>query len=73
MKDLIEALTILMKYDGADTHCPTHCEHDILMVFGGGAVSDHAVSAVDVARLDELGFFWSKEHECWASYRFGSA
>ena len=32
MKDLIEALTIFLKY--ADEYSPTHCEHDELMVPG---------------------------------------
>jgi hypothetical protein len=73
MKDLIEALTILMKYGGADTYSPTHCEHDVLMVLGGGEVSETSVSDVDKARLGELGFFWNEQYECWASYRFGSA
>lgn len=66
MKDLIEALQIFLKY--GNPYSPTHCEHDILMI------SMHvAVDPADVARLDELGFFYSSEYDCWVSFRFGSA
>jgi hypothetical protein len=34
MKDLIEALGILLRYQKADTYAPTHCEHDVLLVVG---------------------------------------
>jgi hypothetical protein len=71
MKDLIEALTILMKYGGADQHAPTHCEHDIFMVAGIDVARD-AVSVTDQKRLVQLGFHWNAEFECWASFRFGS-
>jgi len=71
MKDLIEALTILMKYGGADKYAPTHCEHDVFAVAGIG-VSLEMVSEADAERLDELGFHWSDEYDCWASFRFGS-
>jgi hypothetical protein len=71
VKDLIEALTILMKYGGTDTFAPTHCEHDMFSVAGIGVEKD-AVSADDSKRLDELGFYWDDGYECWASSRFGS-
>jgi len=70
MKDLIEALTILAKYQ-ADSYSPTHCEHDTLYVVG---IAKDAVSNEDQKRLDALGFFPSDEHDdCWMSFRFGSA
>lgn len=69
VNDLIAALTILAKYQG-EKYAPTHCEHDILMVVG---VEEQAVSPEDAKRLDELGFHWDDEVECWASFRFGSA
>ncbi len=69
MKDLIEALTILARY-ASDSRWPTMCEHDVLMVVG---VRKDAPDAVEVVRLAELGFRWSDEYDCWASYRFGSA
>lgn len=72
MKDLIEALTILMKYGGADEHAPTHCEHDILYVAGIGVGSEDVVSKEDRKRLETLGFHWDEEVDCWASFRFGS-
>lgn len=70
MKDLIEALTIFASYQNEDPYSPTHCEHDVLMVVG---VPQEAVAPDDVLRLDKLGFFWSTEYDCWASFRFGSA
>lgn len=72
MKDLIEALTILARYQDADTYSPTHCEHDVLSVVG---IKKGAVSSEDATRLDALGFFWADggDHDCWISYRFGSA
>lgn len=70
MKDLIEALTILMKY-GTDSYSPTHCEHDVLLVAGIG-IKEGAVSEEDAKRLDALGFHWNTEYDCWASFRFGS-
>lgn len=70
MKDLIEALTILLKY--GDTYNPTHCEHDILYVFAGVKVSE--MNAEDVKRLEELSFSPDEESGTgFYSYRFGSA
>lgn len=69
MKDLIEALTILAKY--GDSYAPTHCEHDVFAV-AGIKVGKDTVPADDVVRLNALGFHWSDEYDCWASFRFGS-
>jgi len=66
MEDLIEALTIFLKYKNEDY--PTHCEHDVLWIMGVGY---DEVSEEDRKRLDELGFFWSDDG--WQSFRFGSA
>ncbi len=68
MSDLIKALQIFLKYK--DNYDPTHCEHDILLVVG---ISEEEVCPDDVVRLGELGFFWSSEYDCWASFRYGSA
>ena len=72
MKDLIEALTIFLKY--RDVECPTHCEHDVLQVMG---ITEDEVSEEDRWRLSELGFLWSETGNggdgCWISYRYGSA
>lgn len=71
MKKLIEALTILAKYQDPDLEWPTHCEHDVLSVVG---IEKGAVSAEDAARLDALGFLWSDENDgCWISFHFGRA
>lgn len=70
MKDLVEALTILLKY--GDPYAPTHCEHDILTIVG---IEPNQVSDEDKARLDGLGFHVGAPHgeEAFYSYRFGSA
>ncbi len=66
MKDLIEALTIFLKY--TDTRNPTGCEHDVMYIFD---VTREQVSDADHARLIELGFEWDAE-EVYYSNRFGS-
>ncbi len=70
MKDLIEALTIFMKYTGPEEHNPTHCEHDVLMVVG---VKKSEPSKADKKRLEELSFTWDDQYDCYTSFRFGSA
>lgn len=68
MKDLIEALTIFLKY--GNPRKPTHCEHDVLYIL----VDPVVVSDADKARLDQLGFFPSEDVSgAFASFRFGSA
>lgn len=67
MKDLIEALTIFLKY--GDPYAPTHCEHDELTV----CIDPSLVSAEDLARLEALSFRPSREGDYFSSYRFGSA
>lgn len=68
MKDLIEALTIFLKYK--NSYSPTHCEHDTLYVVG---ISQEKVSEEDTKRLNELGFSWDDSKDLWYSYRYGSA
>lgn len=70
MKNLIEALNILIKY--GDPPYPTHCEHDVLTICG---IDPSDVSDEDKAKLDDLGFFVSKEDGdlSFKSFRYGSA
>lgn len=70
MKDLIEALSIFLKYK--DLEYPTHCEHDVLSIMG---ITKDEVSEEDQKKLVELGFLWSKDEDegCWISFRYGSA
>ena len=71
MKDLIEALTIFLKYK--NEQWPTHCEHDVLYVMG---VTEEEVSEEDKKRLGELGFIFAKDSDAgptWLSFRYGSA
>ena len=68
MSDLIEALTIFLKY--GNPHNPTHCEHDLLTI---AEIDPNDVTSEDRARLDELGFFVFEAERCFQSYRYGSA
>lgn len=69
MKDLIEALTIFLKY--GDPRKPTHCEHDQLIIC---EIDPRDVSSEDKARLEELGFHDTQGDEPhFYSFRFGSA
>ena len=68
MKDLIEALTIFLKY--GNPMFPTHCEHDMLYVM----IDPATVSAEDLDRLEALDFFPNYDFaNIFASYRYGSA
>ena len=71
MKDLIEALTILLKY--GDPHNPLNCEHDEVIICG---IDPKDVSTEDKKRLEDLGLFVSDDEyagETWfKSSRFGS-
>ncbi len=66
MKQLIEALTILLKYGNPDY--PTHCEHDELYV----NIDPGLVSEDDKKRLDELGFLLSDDGYGFISFKYGS-
>lgn len=70
MKDLIEALTIMLKY-GNPTN-PTICEHDELIICG---INPDVVSEEDKNRLAELTFEVTDSYgdPCFRSSRFGSA
>jgi len=70
MNDLIEALQIFKKY-GEDEY-PINCEHDILMVYMSNITEKNDVLKEDIFQLEELGFDWDEEYECFTSYKFGS-
>lgn len=67
MNDLIEALNIFLKYIGNEKY-PTWAEHD---EFGVNCPIEN-MSEEDIKKLDELGFFWDNNYECFISFRFGS-
>ncbi len=68
MDKLIQALQIFLKY--GNTEWPTHCEHDVLLIMG---YEQDEISEEDKITLRDLGFFWSNEYDCFASYKYGSA
>lgn len=72
MKDLIEALQIMLKY--GNPHSPTHCSHDLLAICG---IDPSVVSRKDIVRLEKLGFEvgdpWDCDDTMFYSHRYGSA
>jgi len=80
MKDLIEALQILLKY--GDSYAPVNCCHDELVICCIDEPAD--ITPEDVSRLKELGFEiqiegvyddeneYTPEYSKIYSYRFGS-
>ena len=69
MRNLIEALTIILKY--GDVPFPTHCEHDTLYITS--AVPPEEFAAEDLSRLDELGILVDEETGGFYSFRYGSS
>jgi hypothetical protein len=67
MGELIQALTIFLKYRNLDY--PTICEHGALIIAG----VPHAIEQVDAEAVNDLGFYWSEGYNAWASTKFGSA
>lgn len=65
MKDLIEALQIMMKH--GDVSHPTACEHDELHVYPNSM----DFTEEEIKRLEELSFT-DNGMEGFSSYRFGS-
>ena len=54
MKDLIEALTILLQYmKNPNCYAPTHCGYEDFAVYG---IDFTNMTVEDLKRLDELGF-----------------
>lgn len=70
MKELIEALQILLKYGNPDN--PTHCEHDVMYICG---IEPDDVSKEDKVKLKKLGFSVGNEtgEDLFYSYKYGSA
>ena len=60
MEDLIKALQILLKYGNPKR--PTHCEHDMLWIFG---IDPEDVSEPDLGELASMGFFVCKVDGCF--------
>lgn len=67
MKNLIEALTILLKY--GDNPFPTHCEHDVLYLY---PASGAQISKEDLEKLKELSFIYDEETNGFSSFLYGS-
>lgn len=64
--EIIEAMQIFQKY--GEVQFPFYCSHDKLTV----CVDPAAVSEVDTARLEELGFHTDTSEDCFYSFRYGS-
>lgn len=63
ISQLREGLTILEKYCGRDDPCVVG--HDI--IYAGG-VEASKMSDEDAKRIDELGWHWDDEFDCWARF-----
>jgi hypothetical protein len=68
MEDLIKALQIFMKYQNRTY--PTICRHETLFVI---SITENEVSEEDKKTLNELGFHWCDNYECWKSFKYGSS
>lgn len=68
MRDLIEALSIMLQY--GDNPSPTHCEHDMLHVYA--AVRPEEFTSEELTRLEALGFSADEETGGFYSFRYGS-
>jgi len=67
MGELIQALTIFLKYKNEDY--PTVCEHDVLIIVG----VPKGMTEEDSNMVQDLGFYWSDHYGAWVSTKFGSA
>lgn len=56
---VITGLVIMNKYDGVEISA----EHDIIY-----AGPDEDMSKEDVKELEQLGWFFDEEYECWAHF-----
>lgn len=59
---LVEAFTIMLKYDPNSSHVICG-DHEI--VYAGRNIDIDEVSPKDIARLDELGWVFDDEKECF--------
>jgi hypothetical protein len=62
MKDIVEGVTILMKYDPNGS---IEAQHDQIFACN---VTLEMVSEEDAATLDKLRWFWCEEYDCWSKF-----
>lgn len=60
VNEVIEGLKILAKHDPHGLDSEVAADHDILLGPGKRDVPEE-----DRVQLRELGWFWSKEDDCW--------
>lgn len=65
MKSLRDGLTILLKYEPKGT---SSAEHDIIYAGGDVCNSKENFSVKDIKALEELGWFWDDQFECWTMF-----
>lgn len=63
MREIAEGLHILMKYE-PDGSCEG--QHDI--IYAAPRVKKGQVSSEDAKKLDDLGWHWSTDGDCWAVF-----
>lgn len=62
MQKVRDGLSILLKYnpDG-----DTAADHDIIYA---ASIPMKNIAADDLKQLDDLGWFWDQQYECWAHF-----
>lgn len=63
MKELIEVLTIFMKYQ-EEGITPIGCGYQAVCIMG---VGENDLSEEDKKRVEELKFYWDDEVDCWST------
>lgn len=67
LDNLIEALRILRMY--GNPSYPTNCEHDIFRVYG---IAYTDISKENMKLLEDYGFGWDPDFDCFYSTAYGS-
>lgn len=79
IKQVLEGLTILAKYNDPDVYDGIEVGHDIIYCGGEESATtvevkddedlvDERISTEEQKRLDELGWFIDSTYKCWASF-----
>jgi len=70
MENLIKALQLLQSKMTEDVKFPTCCDHDVLRVYAGIDPSHFSLEELD--QLEDWGFDWDDDDECFMSSWYGS-
>jgi hypothetical protein len=65
MRRTKEGLEILLSLIGPNDRAELSAEHDVLYASGP---DPNTLPSETVSKLDDLGWYWSDEHECWRKW-----